>query len=449
MSTTVIEVLVILALILANGLFAMAELALISARKNRLEQSAEGGDRRAVTALEMAANPNKFLSTVQVGITLIGILSGAFGGATLTRELSKWIAGVAWLAPYSDALALIAVVLLITYFSLVIGELIPKRLAMNNPENTALRLAGSMRFLSRIFSPLIRFLSGSTELGLRLLRVQSKHEPAVTEDDVRTMLEQGTQSGVFEESEEGMVKSVFRLSDRRINSLMTPRTEIAWLDVEEPFEQELIDAMQSGHSRFPVAHGDLDRLVGILSIKKLIMHNLNRGQGICLPQSHEIYELLETPLFTPENTLALRVLEEMKQSGKHLAMVIDEYGGVTGMVTLMDLLGAVVSEIPGNGSSDKPQAIQRPDGSWLVDGLLDIDDFKQLFVLDNLPREERAGFQTVGGFVVTQLGSIPSAGQIFTWESYKFEILDMDGYRVDKVLITRINPEHPEESISN
>lgn len=446
MTTAILEIMIILGLILANGLFAMAELALISARKNRLEQAAANGDPRAFAALELSANPNRLLSTVQIGITLIGIISGALGGATLTRQFSQWLDGLAWLAPYSDFIAFLAVVILITYFSLVLGELIPKRLALNNPENAAIILAKPMKFLGRLFSPLIRFLSASTNLGLRLMHIRPNPQPAVTEQDVYTMLEQGTQSGVFEETEEDMVKSVFRLSDRKIASLMTPRTEITWIDLDEPLEAQLAEVLQSGHNRYPAARGSLDALEGILSIHDLLAFNLSRNNHTPL-QIADLRGLLKPPIYTPENAFSLRVLGEMKRTGKHLAIIIDEYGGVTGMVTLMDLLGAVISEIPGSGSFDQPQIIQRPDGSWLVDGLLNIEDFKRSFEIKDLPREERAGFQTLGGFIVTHLGSIPTSGQSFTWDQYTFEILDMDGHRVDKVLLSH-KPPSPQKGSS-
>ncbi|HEY3312046.1 MAG TPA: hemolysin family protein [Anaerolineales bacterium] len=427
MSSPTTEILLIFLLILVNGLFAMSEIALVSSRKARLEQRADEGNRDAATALELLKSPNRFLSTVQIGISLVGVLAGALGGATLAEKLAPVIARIPWLAAYSYTIAFTLVVLVITYFSLVIGELIPKRLGLNNPEAIAARVAGPMKTISTIGAPVVRLLSASTELGLRLLGIHPSKEPPVTEEEIRLLLEQGTQGGIFEAAEQDMVESVFRLGERRVDALMTPRTEIVWLDIDEPDEQNLQVIQQSIYSRFPVGEGSLDNVIGILNSKDLLKQRL----------AHETINLravLHPPLFVPESMPALKVLEMVKNSGVPMALVIDEYGGLLGMVTLYDILEAIVGDISTTGQSPERQAQQRDDGSWLVDGTMQIDEFKDLLDIPHLPDEERAGYQTVGGFVMSQLGSIPTAGDHFTWEDWRFEVVDMDGRRVDKVL---------------
>lgn len=429
MSDTLVEILLILLLILANGVFAMAEMALISARKPRLEQRAEEGDTGAQIALELARTPNRMLSTTQIGVSLVGILSGAVGGATLTDRLSPLIGRVAFLAPYQHVLALAAVVLVITYLTLVMGELIPKRLGLNNPERVAAGMAGLMKFLSRLADPVVRLLSASTELGLRAIGAHPPDEPPVTEEEIRVLLEQGTQVGVIQAAEQDMVESVFRLGERRVDALMTPRTEIAWLDLDESLESNLRILQGSPHSRFPVGQGSLDNVVGVLAMKDLL------GQQLA-DRPIDLHSLVQAAQFVPESTPALKVLEMFKQSGMPIALVIDEFGGLLGMVTLTDVLEAIVGDITPAGQPFEPQAIQREDGSWVFDGLLQIDEFKDILDIPALPDEERASYQTLGGFVMSQLGNIPHSGDAFEWGKWRFEVVDMDGRRVDKVLVS-------------
>ena len=438
MNNPFLEIGLIFLLLLANGLFAFSEIAMVSARKVRLQQKAEDGDAAARAALELAESPNRFLSTVQIGITLIGILAGALSGATLANRLAAWIAQVDFLAPYSGGLALALVVILLTYFSLIIGELIPKRLAMNNPEAAASAVARPMRFLSNITFPLVRLLSASTDLGLRILGIRPSNEPPVTEEEIRVLMEQGTQVGVFEEAEQDMVESVFRLGDRYIDSIMTPRTEIEWIDLDESPQEILQDILESSHSRFPAAQGNLDNVSGILSAKDFLSKMVSG-------EPFEVKSLLQPPLFVPDSMSALKVLQLIKTAGVHEALVLDEYGGLLGMVTLYDVLRAIVGEIPGPGLDGGPQILQREDGSWLVDGLLPVYTLKELLETEQLPEEERIGYQTLAGFILSQLGSIPAAGQRFTWGDFSFEIMDMDGRRIDKVLISRL-PTLPEET---
>ena len=430
MSNTLIEILVIFVLILFNGFFSMSEIAIVSARKVRLEQRAEEGDSGARNALLLAGSTSKFLSSVQIGITLVAMLTGAFGGATLAERLAVVLGKVPWLSSVAATLALIIVVLLTTYFSLVIGELIPKRIALNNPEKIASSVAGVMRFVSRITAPLTGLLSASTDLGVRILGIKPSGDPPITEEEIRVLIDQGTEVGVFGEAEQDMVEGVFRLNERSINAIMTPRTEIAWLDADDDIEENLQIVLESPYSRFPVSRGSLDNILGILKAKTLLEKALTRTP-------FNIVDLLEKPLFIPENTPAVRVLEMEKEQGVHEALVIDEYGGVLGFVTLFDVLESIIGELPSLGEVTKSEIILREDGSYLLDGLLPIDEFKELFDLDHLPEEGKVGFQTVGGFVMNQIGSIPTAGQSFTCEDLHFEVLDMDGHRVDKVLVSR------------
>jgi len=429
-----IEILIIFLLLIANGVFAMTEIALVSARKVRLQQRADEGDLAAKEALELAENPNRLLSTIQIGITLIGVLTGALGGATLAERLAIQFVKITWLAPYAGGVALAVVVILTTYFTLVIGELIPKRLAMNNPEKIALSIARPMRSLSRLAAPLVSLLSASTDAGLRLLGIKPSDEPPVTEEEIKVLMEQGTQVGVFEVAEQDMVESVFRLGERYIDAIMTPRTEIEWLDLDEPYEDLLRQVLESRHTRFPVAAGGLDNVVGILQARDLLIYHTSKGEA-------NIEELMVPPIFVPDSMPALKVLEMIKSSGVHAALVIDEYGGLLGMVTLYDILTAIVGDIPTEGENDEPQVVQREDGSWLLDGLLAVDELKDLLDLPDMPEEDRVGFQTLGGFVMSQIGSIPSAGQHFDWENYRFEVMDMDGRRVDKVLVSPVHHE--------
>ncbi len=430
MNNLFLELLFILILILINGFFSMAELALISSRKVRLEQRAEDGDKGARSALDLLKSSSRLLSAVQIGITLVGIFTGALGGATLADRLTAWLSQVPWLVPYATGISIVLVVLLSTYFSLVLGELMPKRLAMNNPEKIAARVAGFMKFLSKLLSPVVHLLSASTDFGLKLLGMADSKEPPITEDEIKVLIEQGTQVGIFGAAEQDMVEGVFRLNDRSVNAIMTPRTEIEWLDSNDSPEQLLKQVMDSSHSRFPVAASSLDNVVGTLNAKDLLEKFISNTPV-------NILEMVSKPLFVPENLPAMRVLEMMREGGVHEVMVIDEYGGLLGMVTLFDVLESIVGEIPSVDEFEDSEIIEREDGSYLLDGLLPIDELKELIDVDALPEEEKVGFQTVGGFVMNQLGTIPSPGQHFHWMNFRFEIMDMDDRRVDKVLLSK------------
>jgi putative hemolysin len=437
MPSITFDILFLLLLIIANGVLAMAEIAVVAARKTRLQQRANEGDAKVRAALELANAPTQFLSTIQMGITLVDILAGAFGGATIARGLAVRLGHISWLVPYSEAVALGLVVMVITYLSLVLGELVPKRLALHSPERIAAVVAPLMRLLSVLTASANRLLSASTELVLRGLGVRPATEPPVTEEEIIVLLEQGTRAGMFEKAERHMVESVFRLGDRRIGALMTPRTEIVWLDVDDSPEELRHKIAASAHSSFLLAQGSIDNILGLVDAKDIVARCL-AGQAV------DLRTLVRQPLLVPESMRALKLLELFKQLGAHTALVIDEYGALQGLVTLHDLLEAIIGEIRLAGQPAEPQIVQREDGSWLVDGLVPMDEFKEHFQLREVPGEEEGVYQTLGGFVMMRLGRIPSAGDHFDWHGFRFEVVDMDGYRVDKVLVAPAPPEAQE-----
>jgi len=433
LSNFLLEFGIILLLILANGVFSMAEMAVVSARKVRLQQRAEDGNHSARAALNLAENPNLFLSTVQVGITLISTLTGAIGGASMTDEIADQLRGVPELAPYADGIAISLIVLLVSYFSLVIGELVPKRLALANPENVAAGVARPMQLVSRLGRPVVWLLSVSTDAVLSLLRVKKFEDSPVTPEEITVMMEQGEMVGVFEEAETDIVQSVFRLGDLRAGALMTPRTDIDWLDLEDTFEQNIHWVLESNHAHFPVANGSLDNVLGIVRAKDFLARALNSSAG------SDVNDMILPAVFIPESMQAFQVLEVLKGASGNLALVIDEYGGMLGMVTMFDVMEAMVGGISLRGEPVIPNAVQRDDGSWLVEGMMRIDELKRLLDLDELPDEDHAGYQTVGGFAMAQIGSIPTAGESFDVLGWHFEVMDMDGMRVDKMLVSKIS----------
>lgn len=435
MTTTIaLQIAAILALILANGVFAMSEIAMLSARKTRLQQMAEEGSAGAAEALALLDTPNRFLSTVQIGITLVGVLAGAISGATIGRELGDVLAQIPLLAPYSNAVGVGLVVIVITYLTLLLGELVPKRLALNNPTGIAAGIARPMRLLARLTAPVVRFLSASTEAVLTLLGSRQAEEPHVTEEEVRMLIEQGARVGVFETLEREITERLFRLDDIRLSLLMTPRPEIAWLNVNDSLEENYRRMADTGYSFFPVADGVLDNILGIVAVKDLWASRVSGKTGRL--QSH-----LRQPLFVPENTIALHALELMRRAGTKRALVINEFGGLEGLVTLDDLMEAIVGTIQEPDEAPEPAIVERENRTWLVDARLPADDLKETFGLDTLPGEAESGFDTVGGFVMMTLGHIPREAESFELEDLRFEVVDMDGYRVDKILVTRLGPD--------
>ncbi|MDX1665364.1 MAG: hemolysin family protein [Candidatus Promineifilaceae bacterium] len=436
MPETLFEIGIIFALILLNGLFAMSEIAVVSARTIRLQQMAGQGNRGAAAALELAESPNRFLSTVQVGITLVGIFAGAFGGANIAGELALVLDDLPYVGPYAMAVSLALVVGVITFLSVVVGELVPKRIALQNTERIASLIARPMAALAVAATPIVRLLSVSTDAVLALVGLQGTPDVEVSEEEIRVMVQQGAQAGIIEEAERDMVESVFRLGDRRLEGMMTPRPEIVWLDVNEP-EQQLRDVIHdSPHSRFPVCDGDLDHVIGIVRARDLLFNCLE-GRPL------DVQSVMQEPVFAPEGMPALNALERFKESGQAMVMLIDEYGGVEGLVTLIDILEQIVGDIPTQEELIQPPIVQRDEHSWLVDGLLSVDEFKTAFAIRTLPGE--GSYQTLGGFVVFMLGRIPTAGAHFGWGGYRFEVADMDGRRVDKILLETA-PEEDEEN---
>jgi putative hemolysin len=434
-SSLAVEALLILLLVMANGLFSGAEIAVVSSRKARLEQIARQGNRNAWVALKLANSPNHFLAAVQIGITLISILSGVAGGATLAAPLADLLNQVEALQPYSKALSLGLVVLLITFLSLVIGELVPKRIALSNPEGIACSIARPMNCLASFASPVVHILSASTDGILRLLGIRHADAALVTEDEIKLLLEQGAQAGLFEVAEQEMISRVFRLADRPIKSIMTPRVEIVWLDSEASSEENQREILDSPYSRYPVGQESIDHCLGVVAVKDLWSAQ-QAGQPFDLPS------VWRAPLFLPENMPALEVLEIFRQSGNSLAMVTDEYGGIAGLVTLSDLIAAIVGTLHDANHLDQAKIVQRQDGSWLMDGLVSIDELKEVLHQERLPREETGQFHSLGGFIITYLGHIPQAGECFDAGNLRLEVMDMDGIRVDKVLIS-VNPAAP------
>lgn len=428
MGAIVTDSIVLIFLIIFNGLLAMSEIAIVSARKALLQHRADQGDVGARLALEMAQAPTRFLSTVQIGITLIGILAGAFGGATIAEQLGVYMSRIPVLAPYSEAIGLGIVVLVITYLSLVFGELVPKRVGLNNAERIAASVSKPMRLLSVISSPAVHVLSISIEVVLRLFGARPSSEEPVTEEEIKLMITQSTEAGIFDSAERDMAINVFRLGDRRVSGLMTPRPEIVWVDVNDVPAKIQHQLTTHSVSQFLVCDGSLDHVLGMVRAKDLLATCLT-GQAL------DLRSALRRPLLVPENLPALKVLEMFKQTGNHLAIVFDEHGGTQGLLTHHDIIESIVGDIPSSDLPEESPAVRREDGSWLIDGALPIDEFKRLLGILKLPGEERDDYHTLAGLILMRMGRIPVPGEHFDWNGLYFEVLDMDRYRIDKVLV--------------
>jgi putative hemolysin len=434
------EVLIVLLLLVANGVFAMSEIALVSARKSRLQQRAEDGDAAARRALHLAENPERFLATVQVGITLVGTLAGAFGGAAIAEPVAAWLKTYPSLTEYAEPLSLGLVVLGITYFSLIVGELVPKQIGLNHPERIAGLMAGPMDVISRVARPLVWLLTTSTQLVLRLLRIRKPEEPPVTEAEISVLLEQGTQAGVFEEEEQELVERVFWLGDQRVVSVMTPRHRIVWLNVAASHEEHRHAMAEHRYSRYLVCEGGLDHVLGMVDVKDLWAAEL-RGTPV-----KDLRTLLRQPLFIPESTRALHVLEQFRETGVHLALVVNEYGGTEGIVTINDVLEEIAGEMARGGVPAAPSVVRRDDGSLLVDGSISMEEFREMLDLEDR-RNELREYRTLGGWVFTTLGRVPRPGEHFDTNGYRVEVVDMDGNRIDKVLVAPIPRKEPGRAV--
>lgn len=424
-----LEIGIILLLVLANGIFAMSEIAVVAARKIRLQQRAEEGDHRAQAALELANSPAQFLSTVQFGITLVGVLAGAYGGARLSAPLADFIRQVPELAPYAETMALAAVVAGITVLSLIFGELVPKNVGLQYPETIAAWVARPMMILSKVGGPIVKALTGATTLVMRLFGVKGSPEGGLTEDEIRAVISEGAETGVLEPAEESIVQRVFQLGDQRVAAIMTPRVDIEWVDINITPE-ELREFLASHvHTQFVVCHDDLDNVLGMVRAADLLPVILKGGPV-------DLRSLIREPLFVPDSMRAFQLLESFRSSHKHTAIVMDEFGAVEGLVTVTDLLEGLVGALPADATEARGAFVPRGDGSWLVEGSAPIDQVVDKLDLQ-IPEEEQGAYHTLAGFVMTRLGRIPHTADKFEWGSWRFEVVDMDGRRVDKVLVTR------------
>ncbi|HEX6978826.1 MAG TPA: hemolysin family protein [Alphaproteobacteria bacterium] len=419
-----LEILIVLTLIVLNGFFAMSELAVVSARKSRLKALVAGGSSRARAALQLAEQPGTFLPTVQIGITLIGVLAGAFSGATIAEKLSDWLDRFASFRPMSDGLAIALVVAAITYLSLIIGELVPKQLALRNPEAIATRVARPLRLIARATSPAVWLLRVSSDVVLRLLGVRGEATTAVTEEEIRTLIAEGTQAGVFEESEREIVERALRLDDRSVQTVMTPRHDVVWLDVADTAEEVARKIRESGRSRFPLCNGTPDDVVGIVQVRDLL--------PLCLAGApFDLHAVVRPAPVLHEHATALEALELIRRSPVHMGIVVDEYGTLQGVATIIDIIEAMVGTIRESDRPEEPEATRRDDGSWLVDGLMPIPEVKQVIGMAGIPENE--GFHTLAGFIMWELGRLPKVGDAFDWNGWRVEVADMDGRRIDKV----------------
>jgi putative hemolysin len=425
----IIEIAILIVLQIANGFFSMSEAAVIASNRNRLRALAERGDSGAQAALELAQEPTRFLSTVQIFITLIGIVGGAFGGAALSDAIAPLLNGT-FLEPYATPIGFAVVVLGTTYLSLVIGELVPKRIALRNPDGIARAVSPMMRTLSRVMGPIVALLSASTAALLQVLRANNVIEAPISEDDVRAMVQEGVQSGSFQAATAEQVEGVLRLSERSAQLLMTPRPEIVYLDLANSDEANRATMREHRFSRYPVVEGGIDHVLGIVHAKDLLARMLESGRL-------ELREAVEPAMFLPETTTAGRMSELFREKNAHIAFVIDEYGGVEGLITIHDLLLQIV------GESEADEPVQRADGSWLLDGSLPIDEFKDLLDIHALPGQHER-YNTLAGFFMQQFDAVPRVGDRTTWEDYTFEVVDMDGLRIDKLMVSRGAADAPE-----
>lgn len=430
---TILEIIIILILIILTGYLSMAELAVVSVRKAKMQKYIEEGNKNAEIVLELLEDPNEFLSTVQIGISLIGVLTGAFGGVTLAEPLSKLISFI----PYNQPISVAIVVIVTTYLTLVIGEIVPKVIALNDPERIALKVAKSMVVLEKVSMPVSFILAKSSSFLLWLLRIENKNDDVVTEEEIELMIKEGREDGTIEKEEEDIIKRVFKLDDQKVETIMTPRNEIIWIDLEDERELNKVKITESKRSIFPIATGELDDFIGVVQAKDILAVMFNDDK-------FDIHKIVKEPLVVSEHLETLELLKEFKenQGYVHMALVVDEFGSVEGLITLNDLLEGIVGYIPGIDEEDEPKAIKRADGSWLIDGRYPIDKFKELFEFkDSLPDEEEDNYTTLAGFILSISGTIPNEEEIFECGRFIFEIVDMDGHQIDKVIVTDLGPE--------
>jgi putative hemolysin len=426
------DIIIIFALILLNGIFSMSELAVVSAKRLRLEKMAAEGSAGAGTALTLADDPSRFLSTVQVGITLIGIFNGAFGEASLAARLTPSLAAIGVPDYYARPTALAIVVVAITFVSIVVGELVPKRIAILHPEFMAALVSRPMHQLSRLMHPFVRLLALTTNFIMRLLGMRQYKNETPTEDEVTGMIKESTDAGVFEKAEYDIAARALRLDDWHLRALMTPRIDLEFLDLGEPLEVNLMRIADTPKARFPVYRGDRSQVLGIVNARDLFRQAIRKGSL----QQIDIDAEVEPPLYVPESVSAIDLLEQLKQHHAELAMIVDEYGEIQGMITLTDVMGALVGEVPVEDDDEAPDGVRREDGSWLMDGGMVLDRFRYLTGAEfGFPDEESDAYHTLAGFILYQLGYIPRTGEILVWAGWRFEVVDMDGNRIDRLLV--------------
>ena len=423
----VAEIVIVLVLILINGVLAASELAIVSSRKALLEGMAEQGSQGAKIALRLIEDSGTFLSTVQIGITLVGIVAGAYSGATFADTLGDWLDGYAWIAPNGDAIAIAIVVIVITYLSLIIGELVPKRIALTNPERAAAAVARPMLLLSRVSAPAVWLLRHSSDIILRVLGLSGQRETEVTEEEVKSLIAEGTRTGVFEPGEREMIDGVLRLADRSVRAIMTPRAEVSWIAIEASSDEILRRLRDERYTQLLVCESSIDHPVGLIDASDVISAMIDNREI-------SLGDIVRKAPVIPERTRILDLIEVFRRDGEHFAVIVDEYGTTQGVVTSTDILESIAGDLPHRTEDASPMVVQREDGSWLVDGLLPIDEFEALVGIRGL---RGGGYETVAGFVLDRLGRIPEAGNRMTIEGLTIEVVDMDGRRIDKLLVTR------------
>lgn len=434
-----IEILIVVILIILNGLFSMTELAIINARKGLLEEKAEAGNRGARMAIKLAEDPNEMFSTIQIGITLISIVTGLYSGAIFSDPMATYIKEhILWLADYADTVSPIFIVSLTTYLSLVIGELVPKRLAYNSPESIAIMMAIPMKYFATITKPFVALLSMSTTVLLKVLGVKHKEEAPVTESEINKMLVQGVELGAYEEEEPVLVENIFRLADLDASDIMTPRTQLTWIDINASDEEILETIMECNEHRIPVGDDSLDELKGLVSSVDVLAQQMKERHR---PMKDILAYCMRKPVLVPESLSLMKVLSTFREEGTHEAIVLDEYGGMSGMITFHDIMEEIVGLMPSGEEEKKEEEnriVQREDGTYLVDGLISIEELKEYFEVDELlPGEEDDLYKTLGGFVTYLIGRIPKEANRCHYGPLQFEVMDMDNTRVDKVMVTR------------
>lgn len=416
----------------------MAELAVVSVRKAKLQKYIDEGNKNAKIVAELGEDANEFLSTVQIGISLTAVLTGAFGGATLSEPLAAAISFI----PYSEAISVIVVVIVSTYLTLVIGEIVPKVIALNDPEKVSLKVAKSMLVLTEVSRPISFILAKSSSFLLWLMRIENRNDDIVTEEEIELMIKEGREDGTIEEAEEDIIKRVFKLDDQKVESIMTPRNEIIWIDLEDDHDVNKVKIIESKRSIFPIAKGELDDFIGVVQAKDILSVMFSE-------EEFDVEKIVKEPLVVSEHLQTLELLKEFKENQEyvHMSLVIDEFGSVEGLITLNDLLEGIVGDIPSIDEEDEPEAIQREDGTWLIDGRYPIDKFKELFEFkDKLPDEEEDNYTTLAGFILSISGTVPNEEDKYECERFIFEIIDIDGHQIDKVLVTDLGSKEVTET---